>query len=321
MAAGVHEECCDAMVNIPDRLVAEIGVHCRKAQREVGNLKLGNIPDDVEQVFALTDNLLAFIGKCLMAGTTRKSSHSTVPLHVKLSLFERLRSQAQSMELHEQNVSFAGIPFHFASTAAEFNRNCMSRDQYNVQKKVHGIAANARHVWDGDWKRSKRGRKLRLDKLVSTEMSEVVGSDEQVDQNSESAGRDSSVEVLGRNPAAVILDRCATESDANTNSSTADASVKHGKDYDVESCDASEVEPGSKAPDAAVSYRYDNANVKGEAACKDHDISIEKELQHKVQEHESKYPGGKLPTELRSLEAYAMFKSGVPGFACRPEKR
>ena len=46
--------------------------------------------------------------------------------------------------------------------------------------------------------------------------------------------------------------------------------------------------------------------------------SIEEELHIKVQAHQNKHPGGTLPTELRSLEAFKMFKVGTPGWLCRP---
>ena len=46
---------------------------------------------------------------------------------------------------------------------------------------------------------------------------------------------------------------------------------------------------------------------------------IEAELAAKVAIHEEKHPGGKLPTELRSIAAYKMFKQGVPGFKCVPK--
>ena len=72
------------------------------------------------------------------------------------------------------------------------------------------MAANARHIWDGDWKRTKRRRKLRLDKLVSAEISGTVGSYVQVDQNSESGGHDSSTEVMDPRAAAFTPDRYTT---------------------------------------------------------------------------------------------------------------
>ena len=137
MATGLHADDGNKLVDILDRLAADIGVHCRKAQREVGSLKLANIPGDVVQVFSLTDNLLSFIGKCLMAGMSQSCSLPTVPLHVKLSLFERMKVQAQSMELHESNVNSIGIPFHFAATATEANRCHMSHDQYVAQKDIN----------------------------------------------------------------------------------------------------------------------------------------------------------------------------------------
>ena len=36
-----------------------------------------------------------------------------------------------------------------------------------------------------------------------------------------------------------------------------------------------------------------------------------------VAAHQLKYPGGKLPTELRSLATFQQYKSGVPGFLCK----
>ena len=81
MAAGLHEKNCDLLVDILDRLAADIGVRCRKAQREVGHLGLPALPDQVVQVFALTDNLLSFMGQCLMHGVTLNNPKHGVTLN------------------------------------------------------------------------------------------------------------------------------------------------------------------------------------------------------------------------------------------------
>jgi len=47
-------------------------------------------------------------------------------------------------------------------------------------------------------------------------------------------------------------------------------------------------------------------------------ISLQDEYEQLVDAHHDKHPGGKLPTQLRSIEAFKMFKSGIPGWQCRP---
>jgi len=47
------------------------------------------------------------------------------------------------------------------------------------------------------------------------------------------------------------------------------------------------------------------------------DESLRLEFNLRFAAHSEKHPGGKLPTELRSFDAYKMFVSGTPGHRCR----
>lgn len=161
---SMHRDLIDTTL---ERLAAQIGVATRHAQRDCRKVLLSENVPGVRQVFALCDHISSQIGKCMMADMDSVEPRDLrVPLLVKAELFDRVACQSRWMELHAKNVVDSGIPFQFPAMATERTRSCKSPCEYNEEKHVNRMAANARHVWKGDWTQPKRGPKLALEKLI-----------------------------------------------------------------------------------------------------------------------------------------------------------
>lgn len=74
-------------------------------------------------------------------------------------------------------------------------------------------------------------------------------------------------------------------------------------------------------PSAEFGCQANENVIRAEAVPNGHEAVHREELASKVKDHQTKYPGGMLPTELRSFEAYVRRKQERLSFARRSSLR
>lgn len=142
-------------------LAASIGTQVRWAQKR--SAYLGT--QEFSQIFALSDLLLATIGKCI-AGEFVASDEVLVLLLVPYQHYTRVLAPSRSAILHGSDVDLLGFPVHHASEACDLTRRSEPKDQYVAEKRIHKQGNLARHHWDVLPMKRNNVQILLLDELV-----------------------------------------------------------------------------------------------------------------------------------------------------------